>query len=85
MQAFPAQRSHSRLYPAWVLLFALDTLSPAGLARALPATKAGAAKLPRQLESGGLAGNEGPWVPFACVIRLPLTFPVWSQEANKHA
>lgn len=85
VRAFPAQRSHSRLYPAWLLLFALDTLSPAGLARALPATKAGAAKLLRQLESGGLARNQGPWAPFACAIRLPLTFPAWHEEADKHA
>lgn len=81
-RAFPAQRSTSRLGPAWLLLFALETLSPAGLARALPATKAGAAKLLRQLESGGLARAQGPWAPFACAIRLPLAFPTWREGSE---
>ncbi|MEO0031262.1 MAG: hypothetical protein RIS94_1020 [Pseudomonadota bacterium] len=81
-RVFPAQRSTSRLGPAWLLLFPLGSLTPAGLARALPATKAGAAKLLRQLESGGLARAQGPWAPFACAIRFPLAFPAWREGSE---
>lgn len=75
VREFPKQRSNSRLYLAWMLLFGLGALTPAQLGRALPATKAGAAKLLRQLEVCHLARNEGPFEPFACAISLPVAFP----------
>src|SRR3546814_1734265 len=43
-EAFPALREHSRLHSVWMLLFAYGSITPAQLARALPCTKAGAAK-----------------------------------------
>lgn len=72
---FPDQRSNSRLYPTWMLLFALGALTPAQLARALPATKAGAGKLLRQLEARHLAHSAGPFEPFRCTISLTVSFP----------
>lgn len=78
---FPHQRSHSRLYPAWMLLFALGALTPAQLARALPATKAGAAKLLRQLEARHMADCPGAFAPFSCTITLPVAFPeLWDVD-----
>lgn len=74
---FPNLRSNSRLYPAWMLLFALGALTPAQLARALPATKAGAAKLLRQLEAGHLARHQGSFEPFACAISVPVALSDW--------
>ena len=58
-----------------MLLFALGALTPAQLARALPATKAGAAKLLRQLEARHMADSPGPFAPFICTITLPVAFP----------
>ena len=72
---FPDKRSNSRLYPTWMLLFALGALTPAQLARALPATKAGAAKLLRQLEARHFAHNAGLFEPFLCSINLTVSFP----------
>jgi hypothetical protein len=63
---FPQQRSHSRLGSAWLLLVGLEDLTPAQLGRALGVTKAGAGKLLRQLESGGLARSNGMFEPFSC-------------------
>lgn len=77
---FPNQRSNSRLYLAWMLLFGLGGLTPAQLARALPATKAGAAKLLRQLESRHLARAHGPFAPFVCAITIPMALPDWRHE-----
>lgn len=77
---FPNQRSNSRLYLAWMLLFGLGGLTPAQLARALPATKAGAAKLLRQLESQHLARAHGPFAPFVCAITIPMALPDWRHE-----
>lgn len=67
--AFPAQRRHSRLGQAWLLLTGLGEMTPAQLARALPATKAGAAKLLRQLETARFARCPAPYAPFAAVMR----------------
>ncbi|KKW89475.1 hypothetical protein, partial [Sphingobium chungbukense] len=72
---FPDQRSNSRLYPSWMMLYALGSLTPAQLARALPATKAGAAKLLRQLVTRRLANNGGSFEPFFCATRLTVSFP----------
>ena len=78
---FPNLRSNSRLYPAWMLMFGLGALTPAQLARALPATKAGAAKLLRQLEAKHLARSQGPFEPFVVNISLPVAFPDWRYAA----
>lgn len=66
--AFPALRRNSRLGQAWLLLVALGAMTPAQLARALPATKAGAAKLLRQLETARFAHNSGPYAPFVATM-----------------
>lgn len=78
---FPSQRSNSRLYHAWMLLFGLGTLTPAQLARALPATKAGAAKLLRKLEAKHLAHSQGPFTTFVCTITIPMALPDWRHQA----
>lgn len=78
---FPNQRSNSRLHQAWMLLFGLGTLTPAQLARALPATKAGAAKLLRQLEAKHLAHSQGPFTGFVCTITIPMALPDWRHHA----
>lgn len=67
--AFPARRATSRLDQAWLLLVALGGMTPAQLARALPATKAGAAKLLRQLETARFVRCAGPFAPFVAVPR----------------
>lgn len=74
---FLKQRTNSRLYLAWMLLFGLGGLTPAQLARALPATKAGAGKLLRQLETRHLARNQGPFAPFLCTLNIPVAMPDW--------
>lgn len=74
---FPRQRTNSRLYLAWMLLFGLGGLTPAQLARALPATKAGAGKLLRQLEARHLARSQGPFAPFLCTLKIPVAMPDW--------
>ena len=73
-EAFDKLRGNSRLYSAWMLLFALGALTPAQLARALPCTKAGAGKLLRQLRDGQFAVNIGPQEPFGCARRFPVSF-----------
>lgn len=80
---FPNQRSNSRLSLAWMLLFAFGALTPAQLARALPATKAGAAKLLRQLEARHLANHQGPFATFACAITIPMVLPDWRYQAGR--
>lgn len=80
---FPNQRSNSRLSFAWMLLFAFGALTPAQLARALPATKAGAAKLLRQLEARHLANHQGPFATFACAITIPMALPDWRYQAGR--
>lgn len=77
---YPNLRSNSRLYLAWMLLFGLGALTPAQLGRALPATKAGATKLLRQLERSHLARDEGSFAPFVCAISLPVAFSDQSQQ-----
>lgn len=74
---FPRQRTNSRLYLAWMLLIGLGGLTPAQLARALPATKAGAGKLLRQLEARHLARSQGPFAPFLCTLNIPVAMPDW--------
>lgn len=74
---FPRQRTNSRLYLAWMLLFGLGGLTPAQLARALPATKAGAGKLLRQLETRRLTRSQGPFAPFLCTLNIPVAMPDW--------
>lgn len=80
---FPSQRSNSRLSLAWMLLFGLGALTPAQLARALPATKAGAAKLLRQLEAKHLAHHQGPFSTFAGAITIPMALPDWRYPAAR--
>ena len=80
---FPSQRTNSRLYLAWMLLFGLGGLTPAQLARALPATKAGAGKLLRQLEAGHLARSQGPFAPFLCTLNIPVAMPDWRYLSSK--
>lgn len=80
---FPDKRSNSRLYPAWMLLFALGALTPAQLARALPATKAGAAKLLRQLEERHMAHCPGAFEPFICSVTVPMALPDWHPAAPR--
>ena len=79
---FPILRSNSRLSSSWMLLFGLGALTPAQLARALGATKAGAAKLLRQLEAKHLAHNQGPFTTFVCAITPALTLPDWQYQAG---
>lgn len=62
---FPQQRSNSRLGNAWMLLAGLNELTPSQLARALPATKAGAGKLLRQLAAHHLVRPNGLYEPFS--------------------
>jgi hypothetical protein len=76
-QAFPKQRSNSRLSLAWMLLFGLGGLTPAQLARALPATKAGAGKLLRQLEAGQLARGQGVFAPYVPMLHPTPRLPDW--------
>ncbi len=77
---FTRQRSHSRLHTAWMLLFVLGALTPAQLARALPATKAGTAKLLRQLVTAQMAQHHGPYDPYLCAIQFAVAFPEWGAE-----
>jgi hypothetical protein len=77
----PKQRAHSRLHAAWMLLFALEAITPSQLARALPATKAGAAKLLRQLVAAQLARHHGGHTPYVCAIRFPIAFPAWGVDS----
>lgn len=78
---FPDKRSNSRLYPTWMLLFGLGALTPGQLARALPATKAGAALLLRQLEERHMADCPGSFEPFTCSVTVPMALPDWRQAA----
>ena len=75
-EAFPALRGNSRLFPAWMLLFAFGALTPAQLARALPCTKAGAGMLLRQLRDGQFAVNNGPQEPFGCARQFHVSFSI---------
>lgn len=79
---FPSQRSNSRLYHAWMLLFGLGALTPAQLGRALGATKAGAAKLLRQLEAKRMAYAQGPFTTFVCAVTPILSLPDWRHQAS---
>lgn len=79
-RTFPSLRSTSRLLPSWLLLFGFDALTPAQLARSLPATKAGAGKLLRQLEQEGLARSQGPWTPFVCAKRFRVGLAQWRER-----
>ena len=77
---FARQRSHSRLHTAWMLLYALGALTPAQLARALPATKAGTAKLLRQLVTAHMAHHHGTYDPYVCALQFAVAFPAWAAE-----
>ena len=72
---FPALRGNSRLYPAWMLLFGFGSMTPAQLARALPCTKAGAAKLLRALAVHHFAAHHSPVEPFKSTANFPVAFP----------
>lgn len=74
--AFPALRGNSRLFPAWMLLFAFGSMTAAQLARAVPCTKAGAGKLLRQLRDGQFAVHNGPQEPFGCARQFPVSFSI---------
>ena len=73
---FSGLRGNSRLYDAWMLLFAFGSMTPAQLARALPCTKAGAAKLLRGLGAHHLAVHHGSGQPFLCRVSFPAAFPL---------
>lgn len=73
-------RSNSRLALAWMLLFGLGGMTAAQLARALPATKAGAGKLLRQLEDHNLVRGQGPFAPYVCAFDLPMALPDWRHQ-----
>lgn len=64
----------ARLYPAWMLLFGFGSMTPAQLARALPCTKAGVAKLLRQLKEGQFAVHHGAHEPLVCSAHIPNSF-----------
>lgn len=74
--AFDKLRGNSRLYSAWMLLFAFDTMTPAQLARALPCSKPGAAKLLQALESQHFAGCGVGFAPFMSRLHLAVAFPL---------
>lgn len=73
-EAFPALREHSRLHSVWMLLFAYGSITPAQLARALPCTKAGAAKLLRQLAGQSFAVTHGRYDPYVCNLRFSVDY-----------
>lgn len=75
-EAFDRLRGNSRLFPAWMLLFAFGSMTPAQLARALPCTKAGAAKLLRALAAHHFAAHHGPVEPFKSTASFPVAFPL---------
>lgn len=74
-QSFEGLRGNSRLYPAWMLLFGFGSMTPAQLARALPCTKAGAAKLLRALAGHHFAAHHSPVAPFKSTTNFPVAFP----------
>ncbi|QDK35913.1 hypothetical protein [Sphingomonas sp. IC081] len=82
-RTFANQRSNSRLSLAWMLLFGLGGMTAAQLARALPATKAGAGKLLRQLEAQRLVQGQGPFAPFICTVRFPPALSDWRYQADR--
>lgn len=55
----------------------LGRLTPAQLARALGLTKRGAGKLLSQLETERLVRGAGPFAPYNCAIKRPVTLPDW--------
>src|SRR3546814_320029 len=73
-EAFPALREHSRLHSVWMLLFPYGSITPAQLARALPCTKAGAAKLLRQLAGQSFAVTHGRYDPYVCNLRFSVDY-----------
>lgn len=75
-ETFVNLRGNSRLYGAWMLLFAFGSMTPAQLARVLPCTKPGAAKLFRGLEAHHLAVHHGFGQPFLCRVSFPAAFPL---------
>ena len=75
-EAFPGLRVNSRLFEAWMLLFAFGAMSPAQLARALPCTKTGAGKLLSNLKDGHFAAHHGSHEPFGCAVSFPTAFPM---------
>src|SRR5690606_35101376 len=72
--AFPVLREQSRLHSVWMLLFAYGSITPAQLARALPCTKAGAAKLLRQLAGQSFAVTHGRYEPYVCNLRFSVDY-----------
>lgn len=75
-EAFDNLRGNSRLYSAWMLLFGFGALTAAQLARALPCTKAGAAKLLRQMQDGHFAAHRGANQAYGCTVNFPIAFPL---------
>ena len=82
-RAFPRQRRTSRLGLAWMLVYGLGGLTPAQLARALGATKAGAGKLLRQLQAERLVRGSGAFAPYVCAINLPVALADWPGAAKQ--
>jgi len=77
---FADLRRNSRLALAWLTLFGVGGLTAAQMARALPATKAGAAKLLRQLEESHLVRGQGPFAPYLPAASIPLSMPAWRER-----
>lgn len=75
-ETFDKLRGNSRLYSAWMLLFGLGAMTAAQLARALPCTKAGAAKLLRQMQDGHFAAHRGANQAYGCTVNFPIAFPL---------
>src|SRR3546814_16002035 len=83
--AFPALRGNSRLFPAWMLLFAFGALTPAQLARALPCNKEGAGKLLRPLRDGQVSAHHGPPEPYGCSRQLHASFLISTLSQHNHS
>ncbi|MGL3823697.1 hypothetical protein [Sphingopyxis sp. R3-92] len=75
-ETFENLRGNSRLFPAWLLLFAVGAMTPAQLARALLCTKAGAGKLLRQMTEEQFAVHHGSHEPFVCTRQFPVSFSI---------
>lgn len=74
--AFDKLRGNSRLYIAWMLLFALGAMTPAQLARALPCSKPGATKLLQALRAQHFAGGGDEFAAFGSRMQFATAFPI---------
>ena len=75
-EAFTGLRRNSRLYSAWMLLFAFGAMSPAQLARALPCSKPGASKLFDALQINHFAAARSSPSAFECVRQFRFAVPL---------